>query len=70
VQRLFTNLDAREIPLPLLSQHLPEQYLDVLQGQLGTGAQELLEHKIGRVLAQYARACNRNAASLREPAIC
>jgi len=70
VERLFANLDAREIPLPLLSQHLPEQYLDVLQGQLGTGARELLEHKIGRVLAQYARACNRNTASLPEPAIC
>jgi D-tagatose-1,6-bisphosphate aldolase subunit GatZ/KbaZ len=70
VQRLFANLDAREIALPLQSQHLQEQYMDVLQGQLGTGAQELLEHKIGRVLAQYARACNRNAASLPEPAIC
>ncbi|MBQ5946425.1 D-tagatose-bisphosphate aldolase, class II, non-catalytic subunit [Massilia sp. ST3] len=62
VERLCANLDAVEIPLPLLSQHLPEQYLDVLQGQLGTTSRELLEHKIGRVLAQYARACNRNAA--------
>lgn len=70
VERLFANLDAREIPLPLLSQHLPEQYLDVLQGQLGAAARELLQHKIGRVLAQYARACNRNTASLPEPAIC
>jgi len=64
VQRLFANLDAREIPLPLLSQHLSDQYLDVLQGQLGTGAQALVEHKIGRVLAQYARACSRNMAAL------
>lgn len=64
VQRLFANLDARTIPLPLLSQHLPEQYLDVLQGQLGTQAQALVEHKIGRVLAQYARACSRNMAAL------
>ena len=70
VQRLFANLDALQIPLPLLSQHLPEQYLDVLQGQLGTQAQALLEHKIGRVLAQYARACNHNTATLPEPAIC
>jgi D-tagatose-1,6-bisphosphate aldolase subunit GatZ/KbaZ len=70
VQRLFSNLDAREIPLPLLSQHLPEQYLDVLQGQLEAQAQDLLMHKIGRVLAQYARACNCNMALLPEPAIC
>ena len=64
VEQLCANLDSVEIPLPLLSQHLPEQYIDVLQGQLGTGARELLEHKIERVLAQYARACNRNAAKL------
>ncbi|MTV55651.1 class II D-tagatose-bisphosphate aldolase non-catalytic subunit [Pseudoduganella buxea] len=69
VARLFANLDAREIPLPLLSQHLPEQYLDVLQGQLGTHAQALVEHKIGRVLAQYARACSRNMAALPAPAL-
>jgi D-tagatose-1,6-bisphosphate aldolase subunit GatZ/KbaZ len=62
VERLFANLDAVTIPLSLLSQHLPEQYLEVLQGQLGTKAHQLVEHKIGRVLAQYARACDRNSA--------
>lgn len=64
VEQLCANLDSVEIPLPLLSQHLPEQYIDVLQGQLGTGARDLLEHKIERVLAQYARACNRNTAKV------
>jgi D-tagatose-1,6-bisphosphate aldolase subunit GatZ/KbaZ len=63
VERLCANLDAVTIPLSLLSQHLPEQYLEVLQGQLGTQAHQLVEHKIGRVLAQYARACNRNVAA-------
>jgi len=62
LQSLFANLDAIDIPLPLLSQHLPDEYLEILQGQLGTGARALVEHKIGRVLAQYARACNRNVA--------
>jgi D-tagatose-1,6-bisphosphate aldolase subunit GatZ/KbaZ len=62
VERLCANLDAIEIPLPLLSQHLQGQYLDVLQGRLGSSAIELLEHKIGAVLAQYARACSRNTA--------
>ena len=71
VEQLCANLDALEIPLPLLSQHLPEQYLDVLQGQLGTRSRELLEHKIGRVLAQYARACQRNAAAVnKDVSIC
>lgn len=62
VEQLCANIDAAGIPLPLLSQHLHEQYLEVLQGRLGTGARELLEHKIGLVLAQYARACSDNAA--------
>ena len=62
VDKLRANLDALEIPLSLLSQYLPEQYLEVLQGQLAIGTDALLEHKIGRLLAQYARACNRNAA--------
>ncbi|MDL2353760.1 MAG: D-tagatose-bisphosphate aldolase, class II, non-catalytic subunit [Pseudomonadota bacterium] len=62
VEKLCANLDARTIPLALLSQHMPEQYLDVLQGQLKTGVHALLEHKVGRLLAQYARACSRNAA--------
>ncbi len=64
VERLRANLDALDIPLPLLSQHLPDQYLAVLQGELAVRTGALLEHKVGRVLAQYARACNRNAAVL------
>lgn len=63
IERLFANLEAIEIPLSLLSQHLPEQFLEVLQGQLAATSRDLLEHKIGRVLAQYARACNHNAAA-------
>jgi len=63
VDKLRANLDALEIPLSLLSQHLPEQYTEVLQGRLSCKTDALLEHKIGRLLAQYARACNRNAAA-------
>ena len=62
VERLYANLEACEIPLPLLSQYLPEQYLEVLEGRLAATPRVLVEHKIGQVLAQYARACNRNAA--------
>lgn len=69
VERLCANLDAIEIPLPLLSQHLHEQYLEVLQGRLAAGARALLEDKVGRVLAQYARACNRNAAAASSAAV-
>lgn len=72
VGKLLANLDAVAIPLPLLSQHLPEQYLAVVQGSLPAQAPALIEHKIGSLLAQYARACNRNAAVavIAEAAIC
>ncbi len=66
--RLCANLDALTIPLPLLSQHLHAQYLAVLQGRLETRACALLEHKVGQVLEQYARACASNAAAARDSA--
>lgn len=59
---LYANLEATPIPLPLLSQHLPEQHADVVDGRLAPAPRALVEHKIGRVLAQYARACARNTA--------
>lgn len=62
VSRLFANLAGRTIPLPLLSQYLPQQFLAVLQGDLAAEAQALVEHKIGQVLGQYARACSANTA--------
>ena len=72
VDKLLANLDGLTIPLPLLSQHLPEQYLAVVQGSLAAEAPALIEHKIGSLLAQYARACNRNTAVpvVAEAAIC
>jgi len=44
----------------------------VVQGSLTAKAPALIEHKIGSLLAQYARACNRNAAvpAVAEAAIC
>jgi len=62
VSRLFANLAGRSIPLPLLSQYLPEQFLAVLQGELAAEPQALVEHKIGCLLGQYARACSANTA--------
>jgi D-tagatose-1,6-bisphosphate aldolase subunit GatZ/KbaZ len=63
LERLFANLRRRDIPLPLLSQYLPDQYLEVLQGRLrrsaGPGG---APHRL--VLAQYARACSRNMAAV------
>ncbi|KQV47856.1 D-tagatose-bisphosphate aldolase, class II, non-catalytic subunit [Duganella sp. Root336D2] len=63
VGQLFANLAGRSIPLPLLSQYLPQQFQSVLQGELAAAPQALLEHKVGCLLAQYARACSANAAA-------
>lgn len=74
VARLHANLEGVDIPPALLSQYLPAQYLEVLHGRLEAHPRALLEHKVGQVLAQYARACNHNAAAdlvaNTAPAIC
>lgn len=56
VERLLTNL-AQSIPLPLISQYLPNQYTAVLAGEIAPNARELVLHKITEVLADYAAAC-------------
>ncbi|MRW92963.1 D-tagatose-bisphosphate aldolase, class II, non-catalytic subunit [Duganella sp. FT80W] len=62
LERLHANLQDRELPLPLISQYLPEQMEAVLDGRLPPRAAELARHKIGLVLARYARACHANNA--------
>ncbi len=63
--KLIANLEQQAIPLPLLSQYLPEQFDSVLQGELLAQPRALAQHKVGMVLARYARACslNRHAQS-------
>ena len=56
VERLLTNLSCA-IPLPLLSQYLPNQYNAVLAGELAPTARALVLHKITEVLNAYADAC-------------
>jgi D-tagatose-1,6-bisphosphate aldolase subunit GatZ/KbaZ len=60
LERLIDNLDRHTLPLTLLSQYLPEQYEAVVQGRLPARATALAEHKVGLVLARYARACSQN----------
>lgn len=57
-RKLFDNLDALAIPLPLLSQYLPTQHAAVMQGRLPATAQRLVEDKVAEVLGTYARACH------------
>ncbi|MFG6448159.1 D-tagatose-bisphosphate aldolase, class II, non-catalytic subunit [Roseateles sp. BYS180W] len=60
---LMAHLEHCDLPLPLLSQHLPAQYEAVMQGQLAPRANVLLTHHIQRVLDRYARACGLMTAS-------
>jgi D-tagatose-1,6-bisphosphate aldolase subunit GatZ/KbaZ len=54
VQRLMANLSAIEIPLPLVSQFLPEQYARVRAGQLAATPHELAIDKVRDALRGYA----------------
>ena len=54
--RLLTGLAARDIPLPLISAHLPEQYDRVRHGALATDPAALAVDRVRDVLRAYARA--------------
>jgi D-tagatose-1,6-bisphosphate aldolase subunit GatZ/KbaZ len=62
VERLFHNLDAVGIPLPLLSQHLPDQYRRVRTGELSPSARSLAIDHVRDMLRDYAHACGEAAA--------
>ncbi|MCV2370422.1 D-tagatose-bisphosphate aldolase, class II, non-catalytic subunit [Roseateles oligotrophus] len=62
LDKLIANLERQAIPLPLLSQFLPEQFDAVLAGELAAQPRALAQHKVGMVLARYARACSRNVS--------
>ncbi|MGK5738725.1 D-tagatose-bisphosphate aldolase, class II, non-catalytic subunit [Micromonospora sp. URMC 103] len=55
-RRLLSNLTERTIPLPLLSQYLPDQYQRVRDGILDNQPVELVLDRIRDVLRGYRRA--------------
>lgn len=56
--RLMSNLAGRDLPLPLLSQHLPDQYTRIRRGELSVAPIALVLDRIRDVLRDYALACN------------
>ena len=58
---LFGNLTETGIPLPLLSQYLPDQYTRVRHGALVAEPRALVLDRVRDVLRGYARACNPTA---------
>jgi D-tagatose-1,6-bisphosphate aldolase subunit GatZ/KbaZ len=57
VDCLFENLTNSGIPLPLISQFLPEQYRAIRNNELTTSPEELVKAKIKQVTESYAKAC-------------
>ncbi len=62
VERLFHNLDTTGVPLPLLSQYLPDQYRRVRTSELSPSARALVIDHVRDVLRDYANACGEVAA--------
>ncbi|WP_329459072.1 D-tagatose-bisphosphate aldolase, class II, non-catalytic subunit [Streptomyces sp. NBC_01497] len=58
--RLLDNLAALEIPLPLLSAHLPNQYARVRRGEIAAGPRDLAVDHVRDVLRDYGQACDPN----------
>ncbi|MFT5759493.1 MAG: D-tagatose-1,6-bisphosphate aldolase subunit GatZ/KbaZ [Alteromonadaceae bacterium] len=57
VAQLFENLSNEEIPLPLISQFLPEQYRAIRNKTLTADPEALVKAKIKQVTQAYALAC-------------
>ncbi|MDA0149178.1 tagatose-bisphosphate aldolase subunit KbaZ [Vibrio sp. LaRot3] len=55
--KLFDNLNSFGIPLPLLSQYMPEQFHAVREAKIQALPKELVIDKIRQVLRSYAKAC-------------
>ena len=56
-ERLYANLSARDIPLPLISQFLPDQYARVREGRLLPEPRALVIDRVRDSLRPYAFAC-------------
>lgn len=54
---LLENLESRVIPMPLVSQYLPEQYWAIRRGEIKGTARSLIHHRVMQVTEDYAKAC-------------
>ena len=56
-EKLFSNLSAHPIPLPLISQYLPDLYWSVADGSVTNAAEDLVKARIKQIIKSYSRAC-------------
>jgi D-tagatose-1,6-bisphosphate aldolase subunit GatZ/KbaZ len=57
-ERLMSNLASQDIPPPLVSQHLPDQYTRIRRGELPIEPVALVLDRIRDVLRAYAFTCS------------
>jgi len=57
-ERLLANLGSVDLPLPLVSAHLPDQYARIRRGELAAQPHELVIDHVRDVLRTYWRACD------------
>jgi D-tagatose-1,6-bisphosphate aldolase subunit GatZ/KbaZ len=57
VKKLIGNLGKIEIPMAMLSQHLPAQYDELREGALQNHPKDIIISKIRGVLKPYSEAC-------------
>jgi D-tagatose-1,6-bisphosphate aldolase subunit GatZ/KbaZ len=51
------NLQGIDIPLVMLSRHLPEEYAAVRAREIAPHPKDLIVHRIREVIRMYANAC-------------
>ncbi|PJE78282.1 D-tagatose-1,6-bisphosphate aldolase subunit KbaZ [invertebrate metagenome] len=54
---LLGNFQNRLIPMPLISQYLPDQYRAIRRGSIKGDARSLIHHRIMQVMEDYAIVC-------------
>jgi len=62
LKTLVGNLQSVHVPLGLLSQYFPDQFVRVRAGKLGNSPEEWIHDRIDSVLGDYATACGMLAA--------
>ena len=64
IDRLVKNLTERSIPLPLISQYLPEEYQTIRTGRIQGVPGHIIQEHIRQVLRVYAAACKGESAEI------
>lgn len=62
IEKLLNNIDASKIPLALLSQYLPIQYIAVKEKRLENSAHSIIIDVVGQVIDDYLEALKSNTS--------